>query len=251
VPRERKKLTSAVARVPWTTGMVPEEALIPTQPVEAPERGRKGKRAESTDTVRYASLPPPPKQAKARSVSRAASQRAAIRPAPRPAPEPEPLPEIPAAPPRPPPPPRPPRMRLKAKAKGKAKAKARIAPVPLTAAQASLAVGAILPTEEEAERRQVFLNMLDAHKLKVDAALLGVGVGKNPNDEPVKAPPVFSRKVPSKGPPVKKKIVIRKVSIASGAGGPLTRRAGRPAGSLGKAKRDAMAPGSLLAELGF
>ena len=95
------------------------------------------------------------------------------------------------------------------------------------------------------------MNRVIKTKLKVNAALLGKGVGKNPDEEPVKKPPTVSRKVPSKGPPAKKKVVIRKVSIASGAGGPLTRRRGRPVGSMGKAKRDVVAPMNLLDELGF
>ncbi len=81
--------------------------------------------------------------------------------------------------------------------------------------------------------------------------MLAKGVGKNPDDESMKKPPVFTRKVPSKSPPAKKKVVIRKVSIATRGGGPLTRRPGRPVGSLGKTKRDAMAPANLLEELGF
>ncbi len=96
----------------------------------------------------------------------------------------------------------------------------------------------------------MYLNRVINTKLKVNAALLAMKAGKIPDDEPLKKPPVFTRKVPSKGPP-KKKAVIRKVSIASATGGPLTRRRGRPFGSLGKTKRDAMTPGNLLEEVGF
>ena len=107
-----------------------------------------------------------------------------------------------------------------------------------------------MPTEEEAERTQVYLNKVIKTKAKLNIDMLAKGVGKNPVDEPMKKPPVFTRKVPSKGPPAKKKVVIRKVSIAT-RGGPLTRRPGRPVGSVGKTKRDAMAPANLLEEVGF
>jgi hypothetical protein len=60
------------------------------------------------------------------------------------------------------------------------------------------------------------------------------------------------RKVPSAAPPAKKKVVIRKVSIAGQpTGQPSVKRRGRPAGSLGKAKRDVMIEQNLLNELGY
>ena len=113
-----------------------------------------------------------------------------------------------------------------------------------------MAQGPILPTEEEAERTQVYLNKVIKTKAKMNVAMLAKGVGKNPVDEPMAAPPAFSRKVPSKPPPKKKVVVIRKVSMATRGGGPLTRRPRKPVGSLGKAKRD-MGPANLLEELGF
>jgi hypothetical protein len=244
-PRTRSRSASrkpavTPTRVPWTTGMVPEEALIPvpapSPPAPAPVRGRARKRAESTETVRYPSEPPAVKPAK---TPRAASARAiakneAVTPV-------APLP--------------------KAKAKAKAKAIA-AAPMPDMAARSEAYEKARAKARAAAPIPIPILPLADVQKVKkkpkvtLNAGKIANVIGKDPDEDvpliQIGQPRGRPRKVPSAGPPGKKKVVIRKVKIASQPkGGPTTKRRGRPPGSLGKAKRDVMIEQNLLDELGY
>ena len=92
-------------------------------------------------------------------------------------------------------------------------------------------------------------------KVTLNAGKLAGGIGKDPDDDvpliQLGKPRGRPRKVPSAPPPSRKKVVIRKVTIASQKGdGPSVKRLGRPPGSLGKAKRSVMIHQNLLEELG-
>jgi len=142
---------------------------------------------------------------------------------------PSPLPPAPA-----------PKAKAKPRAKPRAKAKAAI-PKP------------ILPIKEEAKGTETYpKKVIQKTKVTLNAEKLAGGVGKDPDKTLPAKPRGRPRKVPSAGPPSGKKVVIRKVTIASQAGGgPSVKRLGRPPGSLGKAKRDVMVHQNLLEELGF
>jgi len=226
------------ARVPWTTGMVPEEALIPP-PAPAPPpppaapaiRGRARKRTESTETVRYPSEPPAAKKASRAASARAVAKDETVKPVPSDLPPP----------------------RAKAKAKAKAIAAAPTADVAARTEAYAKARAQAIPTP--------ILPIATAKKVKqkpkvtLNAGKLAGGIGKDPDDDvpliQIGQPRGRPRKVPS-APPPRKKVVIRKVTIASQKGdGPSVKRRGRPPGSLGKAKRSVMVQQNLLGELGF
>ena len=110
-------------------------------------------------------------------------------------------------------------------------------------------LGPVLPTEEEAERTGVYLSKVKKKITKPDttellelrALALAEKVGKDEKPKPVAKAKGRPRKIPSAGSQGGKKVVIRKVRIASGppdAMGVLKKGRGRPVGAVGKAKRD-------------
>ena len=189
----------APSRVPWTTGMAPPDAMVPSLPPPEPEpeaplvRGRPRKREASTETVRYPSGPP----------------------------------------------------RAKAKAKAKAKARAISA---ATVRYPSQEPGVILPTEEEADRTEVYLSKVkkkiikpDREMLELRALVLAERVGQEGKPKkPRLVAKAKARPMIPVGSQGGKRPVIRKVRIASAPEASVLKRGrGRPKGALGKAKRDA------------
>jgi hypothetical protein len=193
--RSRSAPRAKQSRVPWTTGLVPEEAMIPTgppaPPPPPPPRGRARKRAVSTETIRYASEQPQAK-AKAKAAPRAVSARAAS---------------------------------------------------DATVRYPSEERGVLLPTVEEAEKTGKKLDLVKkkpkAPRMTLKAAKLAEDVGKDPKPKPVAKAKGRPRKIPSAGSQAGKRPVIRKVRIADDTPGEaVLKKRGRPAGSVGKAKRD-------------
>ncbi len=200
----RAQALRSISRVPWTTGLVPEDAMIPANPPQPPQppqppdappiRGRATKRAASTETVRYPSETAQPR----------------------------------------------PKAKAKARAKPKAKAKARAAPLPLvvlpTAEEAEITE---LITAKATRAR---LSQVQKKPKVMEAGKLAEEVGEMKPSRPVAKAKARPRPVPSAGSQGGKVPVIRRVRISTPAvAGVLKRGRGRPLGALGRAKREAAA----------
>lgn len=171
------------SRVPWTTGMVPEEAMIPAEPTRP--RGRPRKRVDEELPLEQTGRPLAKAKARVRTVSVAETIA---------------YPEEPDS-----------RM--------------------------------LLPTEEEASRTQAQADIAKVKKKWLKPAKLAKDVGKAPKPKAKpKARATAARKVPEAAPQTGRKPRIKKVQIQSEAKeDTLPKRGrGRPKGSLGKKKLDAL-----------